>query len=472
MHVFGLGKPNVEKMKEKRDVKGLIKALSYREDYYVIWQAIGALGEIRDNRAVEPLRGLLYSSDEDIRKVATWALGAIGDNRAVESLIKALNDSKPDVRKVAAWSLGTIKDTRAIEPLIKALNDYDEIRKVAIWALGNIGMPAVESLKGALSSYDTGVRERAAKALEDIGWRPGIDRIAAQYWIAMQKWDKCVEIGTLATEPLIRALEDPQLNIRMGAIEALAKIGDTCAVEPLINKLRDSARIEYAYALEKLGWKPGKDETAAQYWIAKGNFNNCVEIGIPALNPLIKYLNYCTYSNDKVQTVIETLVKIGPDAVDHLIQQALDNPAYTYIDSKCFIRFKSIEALGKIGDKLAVVPLITVLNHDVNEICCKAAAEALGTMGDARAVEPLINVLKNCEWRPGGWVKWELRKETARSLINLYKNNKIDQKTKNIILSTKDLITEPHIDKWNSNGRSSDCTDSHIDSGIGVDFPI
>ncbi len=50
-----LFKPNVGKLKARRNVKGLIKALNYKKDHNVQIFAAMALGEIGDTRAVAPL---------------------------------------------------------------------------------------------------------------------------------------------------------------------------------------------------------------------------------------------------------------------------------------------------------------------------------------------------------------------------------------------------------------------------------
>lgn len=49
------GPPNVEKLKAKGNVKGLIKALGYEKDATIRQAADEVLGEIGDTRAVEPL---------------------------------------------------------------------------------------------------------------------------------------------------------------------------------------------------------------------------------------------------------------------------------------------------------------------------------------------------------------------------------------------------------------------------------
>jgi hypothetical protein len=43
-------------------------------------------------------------------------------------------------------------------------------------------------------------------------------------------------------------------------------------------------------ALDSLRWTPDHGEVGAQYWIAKGEFERCVSIGRPAVEPLISAL--------------------------------------------------------------------------------------------------------------------------------------------------------------------------------------
>ena len=53
------------------------------------------------------------------------------------------------------------------------------------------------------------------------------------------------------------------------AIASLGKIGDQRAVAPLASLLEDQAlRPAAARALEKMGWRPPRDELGAVYWIA------------------------------------------------------------------------------------------------------------------------------------------------------------------------------------------------------------
>ena len=72
--VFRCGTPNVQKMSEKLDVEGLIKALGYKKDCDVPRKAAKALGRIGDYRAVEPLTDALDYICVDVSTNAKEAL--------------------------------------------------------------------------------------------------------------------------------------------------------------------------------------------------------------------------------------------------------------------------------------------------------------------------------------------------------------------------------------------------------------
>jgi HEAT repeat protein len=329
--MFLFGPPNVEKMKARRDVNGLIKALGYKKDEYVRWYTARALGEIKDPRAVEPLIAALGDERSDVRQAAAEALGEIKDPRAVEPLIAALKDAEWRVRAAAAYALGEIKDPRAVEPLIAALKDAE-------WR----------------------VREAAAQALDHLGWEPAQDEIAGWYWIAKRDWDKCVALGALTVEPLIAALKDAGWSVRADAAKALGKIGDPRVVEPLIAALKDKdeyvrkaadealvkigapavepliaalkgenkdVRQAAAAMLDRLGWKPEQDEIAGWYWIVKRDWDKCVALGALAVEPLIAALKdedfMCAQSRRR------SAGKIGdPRAVEPLIAALKDKDEY------------------------------------------------------------------------------------------------------------------------------------------------
>jgi len=88
------------------------------------------------------------------------------------------------------------------------------------------------------------------------------------------------------------------------------------------------------------------------------------------------------------------------------------------------VRLACADALGKIGDKYAVAPLIELV-QDENEKSVylkESAASALGALGDARAIDPLVSIL---EAKQGFWDKFSFLKERViEALGKLNVNNK------------------------------------------------
>ncbi|MCK4309118.1 MAG: HEAT repeat domain-containing protein [Candidatus Atribacteria bacterium] len=104
-------------------------------------QAVWALGNTGDARAVEPLIQILNDeSSKDVRSEIVQALTKTAGIRAVEFILHAAHDENSTVRAIARGELRKIKDKRAVEPLIEALKDEDyEVRVAAAGALGDIG---------------------------------------------------------------------------------------------------------------------------------------------------------------------------------------------------------------------------------------------------------------------------------------------------------------------------------------------
>lgn len=87
-------------------------------------------------------------------------------------------------------------------------------------------------------------------------------------------------------------------------------------------------------------------------------------------------------------------------AIAHLKDTAAVTPLLYCLNNKeenYKIRLACADALGKLGDRYAVAPLIEVVT-DQNERSVyvkESAACALGLLGDTRAVEPLVNILNS-----------------------------------------------------------------------------
>lgn len=95
----------------------------------------------------------------------------------VEALVQALKDEDAEVRWAATRFLGEIGDERVVEPLIQALKDEGK-RIGAVMYLRKIGEPAVGALIQALRDKHHHVRETAADALGEIGDARAIESLS------------------------------------------------------------------------------------------------------------------------------------------------------------------------------------------------------------------------------------------------------------------------------------------------------
>ncbi len=128
----------------------------------------------------------LGNANDQMRRRAQVALHNLGI-MAIEPLGAALLHDDPCVRRRAAAVLGDVGDARAVEPLITALsalkNKGDDLTLVKIVdTLGHFGDPrAVSALIKALdvNARSSQVQRRILNALARIGDRRAIDPIAA-----------------------------------------------------------------------------------------------------------------------------------------------------------------------------------------------------------------------------------------------------------------------------------------------------
>ena len=238
----GLFGTDVKKLKESRNVQGLIFALQHK-DPTVQYDAAEALGEIGDNLAIEPLLVALKNDETGgVRWKAAEALSKLG-TPAVAGLINALQHDDEDVRWKAAIALGEIGDPKAIPSLINLLGDDDRyVRGRSAFALSMIGEPAVDPLIHTLREGDGNLRWGAAIALGKIqnprAIDPLIHALADKYEnVRAESAAALAAIGKPALGPLLQVLKFSDGAVRLEIVTALGELHDTGAIQPLIQLL-------------------------------------------------------------------------------------------------------------------------------------------------------------------------------------------------------------------------------------------
>lgn len=394
------------------DVSLLIYALK-DSDLRARRAAAQVLGDLKDARAVEPLTAALKDPDEDVRKSAAEALGKIKVAEVkllteVEPLIVALKDSDEDVRKSAIETLGKIGDARAVEPLIAALKDSSwGVRKAVAKVLGQIGdARAVESLVEALNDEIEYVRESAGKALQSLGWKPKDKTQQALLLVALEEWEKAAILGTEAVEPLLTVLRYEE-----GAANALGRIGDARAVEPLIaafkNSHSPSLRIAAAKALVRIGDARAVELFAEVLEVSRFSGGRETERERSSNYKLcLRLAGVYTKEVGDRDVLMEAVKALGQFRDARSLKPLIE--AWRYHREHGVIHF-AVKVLDNIcQDRRWVEPLIAALKDSHNGVRIFAVG-ALGKIGDTRAVEPLIALLRDShqEAQGGGGGTWK-----------------------------------------------------------------
>jgi HEAT repeat protein len=218
-------------MEENNDVDGLIRLL--QDDIYAN-SAAEALGNLRDEKAIEPLEYLIeapaMSYDDTINysaiSDALEALGKIGGEYASGTCTRALNkywsvheQGQATIAMGALDGLGEIGNHKDINKIIPYLND---------------------------NRYSGFVKHSALRALEKISARnsthPLIDMLKHDDFDGGNCLYICLCLSTLrnplAVEPLINLLNNHDNEIAQRAADSLGNFGDKKAVEPLIRSMR------------------------------------------------------------------------------------------------------------------------------------------------------------------------------------------------------------------------------------------
>jgi HEAT repeat protein len=178
-------------------------------------------GELLAMLATPSTRNLNAYIGVDVREVRRFLVKTLGkewtDKRpqSEDAAEMASNVSQRDVRKAAATALGKM-GAEATPSLVKLLNGKDAgLRSVACEALGEIGTGAKAAVPDLILTFkDDAVREQAVEAL--------------------------AKIGTPAVQPLIDQLTNRTPAVRIGAAQALGKLGPKAkAAIPVLARLRN-----------------------------------------------------------------------------------------------------------------------------------------------------------------------------------------------------------------------------------------
>lgn len=397
-----------------KNIKQLVFKLLQSPDPSIRRQAAETLAQA-DERAVYPLIKALKDENTAVQEAATQSLIYIG-NSDTSSLINSgevvtymviplLREEEAYLRNTAILIIKEIGD-KAPELIYKLLKDKDpDIKKFALDLIADIkkGFDASKILP-SLKDSNGNVRAAAAHALGELGYREAIpsliESLQDEEWVVFYVLQALAKLG--AEEAIDKIgellLSTDSLLIKAEAIETLGKMGTDKVAEPLLKYFPVATKDEkqqIVKALIRIGIIPAgqdlKEEILSifkeQEWdeklmALKGiKLTNLIE-AVPLIVEEAGALDpSCFDYDEKIQALEETLLSI--DSEDELLSMIQKNKLK--YRAKAFV----IRVLGKLRSKQAVPVLIKLL-EDLKRDIRIASAKALGDIGDKEALQPLI----------------------------------------------------------------------------------
>ncbi|MDM9383310.1 HEAT repeat domain-containing protein [Chlorogloeopsis sp. ULAP01] len=308
---------------------------------------------------------------------------------AIPSLVEILIDeeAEEELRWYAARVLGEYRHPEAIAALIELLKteEDEELKTVATAALGQSGTLAINALTELLAQEST--RLLAARSLSLIRHQETI-------------------------APLLSVVEDPQVAVRVVAIEALTSFHDLRVPPTLLKALDDVAASVRREAVLGLGFRPdlcGSLDLANKLKTKLYDFN--LEVCCAAAIALSRI-----GGNDAAMYLFEVLISPNtPEKLQLEIIRALgwmeNAKALEYLQTALnqlgamTLWQEIVTVLGRVTNPqltpIAAQILLTILQqrHPAVEIATvkKAIALSLGQLGKKEAVEPLIQFVADAD---------------------------------------------------------------------------
>jgi len=213
-------------------------------------RAIDVLIRANDPDTIKHLIPVLKDENEFARRAAVEVLNEIGDAKSVKYLLEAIKDDDWWVRSRAGDALGKIGGPKVVDAVLELARDKDDdIRRAAIEILNQTkDERAVNHLIEATKDKDWWVCERSVDALAEIGSKRALPRLLEMLATTPVRSLPVVvrAIGMLGepknVETLLPFLTRPEKELRIEAIQALARISDERRAEHVRLQLQSQAQ--------------------------------------------------------------------------------------------------------------------------------------------------------------------------------------------------------------------------------------
>jgi HEAT repeat protein len=430
---------------DARAIAPLIDCL--KQDFWIQYPAVIALGNIGDPSAAGHLVGLL--DDEMLRQAVIEALGKIGDisvipvladilsqndpavrndtiaslvniqrmvkpdggclpsiktalnnGELIDHLLNSLQDPDPEIKKNTIIALGWLEEERAVGSLLTLIQNY-ELEEYVVGALVSIGEKAIPELIKALRNPDPGIRTALIRSITWIGGRDGVracipflrDEYSDVRYQAVLAMSEGLDLKDVE-DALLELLSDPEPEIRYTLVEILGKSRSGSLVEKILPELSSNYPLRRSLAVRILGRL--KDVRAC------GPLQDLLEED----NDEIRAQVYMALSAIKAdQLSLEILIRGISDpspvvrksvacSIKTGSREELEGTLIPLLqDPDPDVRIAAIAALGKIGHASCIKDLMTCFDSS-NKPLRLAIVQAMGCIHDKKSTRFLTGLLK------------------------------------------------------------------------------
>jgi len=358
------------------------------------------------------LWNLLLDDNEAVRMMAVWAIGRLNESTPVAPDTSGLKDPRANVRRLTAETLARLHNPSVEPDLITALSDSDDlVRWQAVTALGSCGSQrALTALSQRLQDSSARVRRTTATvlsklgdsatvaplvaALDDVDWQT---RAAAAKALAALV-QKLQADRTATTDAIFAKLKSDDLAF-IFALQELGLADDERALNGLVRVLTGNNRSLATYA------------TQAILGLRLKSILPLLATSIHHTNPEVR--QHIIEIFGKIGSANEVAAVIGAlgDPVDSVQLAAVtalcqlrqfvqaDRLTEKLVHADPHVRAATARFFGELGEKRFANKIVTLV-FDENRYVRSAAVEALGKIGDRSAIVSLLNVLTR--QTPGG----------------------------------------------------------------------
>jgi len=365
-----------------------------------VWAA-RVLGQVKAAAAVEQLVSLLHARNDLLRIAAAGALGEVGDRRALQPLVQAtLRDPAPQVRAQAAGAVAQIEAEGALDVLVAALADPDYVTRLrALEAFENIRVEDPSPLVAALRDPKNEVRRRAALALERVGY---LNRVVEELsahdpQVARDAYFKLLELGRAGlADAVVSFVNHPEFQVRAQAARAAGELGVTNAGRVLLAALDDKewpVRAAVAETLGRLRIDGAPERLLALLVDGEEPVREAAADALEAFPAALLGANVAEITEAYTRGTVPIRLRMVTLASRLDLELAAELLARASADPSETVRLQAVRAIGKKESAERFVPQLVERITDSSIEVRAAAVAALGSAASSEAFEALLRSL-------------------------------------------------------------------------------